>query len=86
MSQCGPPLPQTPCSATPPYAHTLVAGIFMGGMALGHGWPVRISWPLGKSVAGMPFAEGVIGLAGLTFHPLFTTLLAVLDLNWIPAP
>ncbi|MCP5159878.1 MAG: hypothetical protein H6975_10785 [Gammaproteobacteria bacterium] len=34
---------------------------------------------------GYAMAESMIGLFGLIFHPLFTHLLDVLCLSWIPA-
>ena len=67
------------------YAQTLVLGIFMGGMALGAWLTSRYSRRWSNLLLGYALAEGVIGLFGLIFHPLFTTVLDVLYLSWIPA-
>jgi len=67
------------------YAQTLVLAIFMGGMALGAWLASRYSRRWDNLLLGYAIAEGAIGLLGLTFHPLFTTLLDALYLNWIPA-
>ena len=67
------------------YAQTLVLAIFMGGMALGAWLASRYSRRWDNLLLGYAIAEGVIGLSGLIFHPLFTTLLDALYLNWIPA-
>ncbi len=53
------------------YAQTLVLGLFMGGMALGAWlagkWTLRIR----HLILGYAVIEGVIGLFGLLFHPIF---------------
>lgn len=67
------------------YAQTLVLAIFMGGMALGAWLASRYSRRWNNLLLGYAVAEGVIGLLGLTFHPLFTTVLDALYLSWIPA-
>ena len=67
------------------YAQTLVLAIFMGGMALGAWLASRYSRRWDNLLLAYAIAEGAIGLLGLTFHPLFTTLLDTLYLNWIPA-
>ncbi len=67
------------------YAQTLVLAIFMGGMALGAWLTSRYSRRWSNLLLGYALAEGVIGLFGLIFHPLFTTVLDVLYLSWIPA-
>jgi len=67
------------------YAQTLVLAIFMGGMALGAWLTSRYSRRWNNLLLGYAVAEGVIGLFGLIFHPLFTTVLDTLYLNWIPA-
>ncbi|MFC3130259.1 spermine synthase [Coralloluteibacterium stylophorae] len=53
------------------YAQTLVLAIFMGGMALG-AWAVGrrgLRWR--RLLLAYAVAEGLIGLFGLAFHPLF---------------
>lgn len=67
------------------YAQTLVLAIFMGGMALGAGLISRYSQRWNQLLLGYAIAEGVIGVMGLLFHPLFTSVLEVLYLSWIPA-
>jgi predicted membrane-bound spermidine synthase len=67
------------------YAQTLVLAIFMGGMALGAWLTSRYSRRWSNLLLGYAIAEGFIGLLGLTFHPLFTTVLDALYLRWIPA-
>lgn len=67
------------------YAQTLVLAIFMGGMALGAWLASRYSRRWSNLLLGYAIAEGIIGLLGLTFHPLFTTVLDALYLGWIPA-
>ena len=67
------------------YAQTLVLAIFMGGMALGAWLASHYSQRWDNLLLNYAIAEGVIGLMGLTFHWLFTTLLDSLYLNWIPA-
>ena len=67
------------------YAQTLVLAIFMGGMALGAWLASHYSRRWNNLLLGYALAEGVIGLFGLIFHPLFTTMLDALYLHWIPA-
>ncbi|MFO1423625.1 MAG: fused MFS/spermidine synthase [Candidatus Competibacteraceae bacterium] len=67
------------------YAQTLVLAIFMGGMALGAWLTSHYSQRWSNLLLGYAIAEGIIGLLGLTFHPLFTTLQDALYLSWIPA-
>lgn len=67
------------------YAQTLVLAIFMGGMALGAWLTSRYSRRWSNLLLGYAIAEGMIGLLGLVFHPLFTTILDWLYLFWLPA-
>jgi len=67
------------------YAQTLVLAIFMGGMALGAWLASYFSPRSGNLLLGYAIAEGMIGLLGFTFHPLFTAALDSLYLSWIPA-
>jgi len=67
------------------YAQTLVLAIFMGGMALGAWLISRYSQRWTHLLLGYAIAEGLIGIMGLVFHPLFTGVLEVLYLSWIPA-
>lgn len=67
------------------YAQTLVLAIFMGGMALGAWLASHYSRRWDNLLMGYAIAEGVTGVLGLTFHPIFTTVLDWLFLSWIPA-
>lgn len=53
------------------YAQTLVLAIYMGGMALGAWWASRRSFHWRRLILGYAVVEGLIGLLGLVFHPLF---------------
>ena len=53
------------------YAQTLVLAIFMGGMAIGSWVAARGSMRWRNLLLGYAVVEGVIGIAGMTFHPLF---------------
>src|SRR6266853_627325 len=55
------------------YAQTLVLALFMGGMAIGSWLCSRWSAGWGNLLRGYALAEGLIGLAGLAFHPIFVT-------------
>src|SRR5213082_3686070 len=55
------------------YAQTLVLALFMGGMAIGSWFCSRWSGGWGNLLRGYALAEGLIGLAGLAFHPIFVT-------------
>lgn len=53
------------------YAQTLVLAIFMGGMAIGAWLASRYSVRWRRLILGYAIVEGVIGVCGLLFHPLF---------------
>ena len=53
------------------YAQSLVLTIFMGGMAIGAWWIGRRTVSLKNLLLGYAIVEGIIGIAGLAFHPLF---------------
>jgi predicted membrane-bound spermidine synthase len=54
------------------YAQTLVLAIFMAGLAIGS-WICSLrSRRWANLLAGYALAEGIIGLAALVFHPVFT--------------
>lgn len=53
------------------YAQTLVLAIFMGGMAVGAWLASRYSLRWRRLILGYAVIEGVIGVCGLVFHPLF---------------
>src|SRR5258708_29084433 len=55
------------------YAQTRVLALFMGGMAIGSWLCSRWSAGWGNLLRGYALAEGLIGLAGLAFHPIFLT-------------
>jgi predicted membrane-bound spermidine synthase len=56
------------------YAQTLVLAIFMGGMALGSWIIARNSTRIRRLLLAYMLVEAVIGVLGLVFHPLFTSL------------
>src|SRR5215813_563702 len=53
------------------YAQTLVLAIFMGGMAIGSWVMSRRSTRLTNLLLTYAVVEGIIGLFGLVFHPVF---------------
>jgi len=53
------------------YAQTLVLALFMGGMAIGSWLCSRGSERWKNLLRGYAIAEGLIGLAGFAFHPVF---------------
>src|SRR6266849_8713204 len=55
------------------YAQTLVLALFMGGMAIGSWLCSRWSEAWRNLLRGYALAEGLIGIAGLAFHPIFVT-------------
>ena len=56
------------------YAQTLVLAIFMGGMAIGAWLCSRMSTGFKNLLVWYALVEGVVGLAALLYHPVFTTL------------
>lgn len=53
------------------YAQTLVLAIFMGGMAVGAWLASRYSIHWRRLILGYAVVEGLIGVLGLVFHPVF---------------
>ena len=53
------------------YAQTFMLAIFMGGMAIGGWWLGRRTVRLRYLLLGYAMVEGIIGLAGFSFHPVF---------------
>lgn len=53
------------------YAQTLVLALFMGGMAIGSWACSRTSVKWKNLLRGYALTEALIGLAGLSFHPIF---------------
>jgi spermidine synthase len=53
------------------YAQTLVLAIFMGGMALGSWAVAHYSSRIRQLLWGYVLVEGLIGVLGILFHPLF---------------
>jgi predicted membrane-bound spermidine synthase len=53
------------------YAQTLVLAIFMGGMAISAWWLGKRTVRLRYLLLGYAVVEGIIGLAGFAFHPIF---------------
>ena len=54
------------------YAQTLVLVIFMGGMAIGSALSARFGHHIGNALLAYAVVEGLIGLAAIVFHPLYT--------------
>src|SRR6266699_3384600 len=67
------------------YAQTLVLALFMGGMAIGSWLCSRWSAGWGNLLRGYALAEGLIGLAGLAFHPIFVTATGTAYESILPA-
>src|SRR6267378_4428744 len=67
------------------YAQTLVLALFMGGMAIGSWLCSRRSGAWGNLLRGYAFAEGLIGLAALAFHPVFVAATDAAYANILPA-
>lgn len=67
------------------YAQTLVLAIFMGGMALGAWLASRYSPHWRRLILWYAVAEGVIGLLGLVFHPLFVAYTGLSQDTVLPA-
>jgi len=57
------------------YAQTIVLILFMGGMAIGAGVISRLSTKIPNLLIGYALAEGIIGILGIGFHPVFTRLI-----------
>src|SRR5713101_8303251 len=67
------------------YAQTLVLGLFMGGMAIGSWLCSRWSGAWGNLLRGYALAEGLIGLAALSFHPVFVSATDAAYASILPA-
>ena len=67
------------------YAQTLVLAIFMGGMAVGAWLASRYSLRWRRLILGYAIVEGVIGLCGLVFHPVFVAYSGVSQQAILPA-
>jgi len=66
------------------YAQSLVLAIFMGGMALGAWAASRHAQRLGDLLVAYAVLEAAIGVAGLLFHPLFTSYVAFTSDTLLP--
>ena len=66
------------------YAQTLVLAMFMGGMALGAWLVSRFAHRLRRLILGYALIEGVIGLLGLVFHPVFVGYTEVSQSSALP--
>lgn len=66
------------------YAQTIVLIIFMGGMAVGAGLIARISTKIRRLLIGYALAEGIIGILGIGFHPVFTRVIDFTFYSFIP--
>jgi spermidine synthase len=53
------------------YAQSLVLAIFMGGMALGSWAIARYSFRIRRLLEAYVWVEGIIGVLGIFFHPVF---------------
>lgn len=67
------------------YAQALVLCIFMGGMALGSWWVSRMSEKLSNLILWYAWIEAVIGLLGVAFHTIFTSVLKLSYDSLFPA-
>src|SRR5436309_4174666 len=67
------------------YAQTLVLALFMGGMAIGSWLCSRGSAGWGNLLRGYALAEGLIGLAALSFHPIFVAATDLAYASILPA-
>lgn len=67
------------------YAQALVLAIFMGGMAIGAAWIARAGQRWRNLIRGYAIIEAVIGVLGLLFHTLFTSVAAFSYDTLIPA-
>lgn len=67
------------------YAQTLVLAIFMGGMAIGAWLASHYSLRWKRLILGYAVVEGVIGLLGLLFHPLFVGYTGLSQETILPA-
>lgn len=67
------------------YAQTLVLVIFMGGMAIGSWLAARLSHRYRNLLLCYAVVEGVIGLLGIVFHPLFVGATTVAFNSVIPS-
>src|SRR5579864_9041621 len=67
------------------YAQTLVLAIFMGGMALGSWAVAHLSHRLRRLLWAYVLVEGLIGISGLCFHPVFTAATEFSFATAIPA-
>lgn len=67
------------------YAQALVLAIFMGGMAAGAAWIAKAGQKWRNLIRGYAVIEAIIGVFGLLFHWIFTSL-ASFSYEWlIPA-
>src|SRR2546427_17813 len=67
------------------YAQTLVLALFMGGMAIGSWLCSRWSMQWGNLLRGYALAEGLIGLAAFSFHPVFVAATDLAYASILPA-
>ncbi|HEY6721401.1 MAG TPA: hypothetical protein VI363_07165 [Burkholderiales bacterium] len=67
------------------YAQALVLALFMGGMAIGSWLCSRGSAGWGNLLRGYALAEGLIGLAALSFHPIFVAATDAAYTSILPA-
>lgn len=66
------------------YAQTLVLAIFMGGMAIGSWLCSRYTRRWNNLLLGYAFAEAVIGICALFFHPVFDSFVSSAYTRIIP--
>jgi spermidine synthase len=67
------------------YAQALVLAIFMGGMAAGSAWIARAGQRWRNLIRGYAVIEAVIGVLGLLFHWIFTSVAGFSYDTLIPA-
>ena len=67
------------------YAQSLVLAMFMGGMAVGAWMASRFSQRWKRLLLAYAVLEGVIGIAGLLFHPIFVGYMGLSENQVLPA-
>jgi len=67
------------------YAQTLVLSIFMGGMAIGSWFIGQRTTKIQNLLIGYAIVEGIVGIAGLGFHGLFSSAFDFAQSTVLPA-
>src|SRR5690554_5838367 len=67
------------------YAQSLVLAIFMGGMAYGSYLASKRGSNIRDLILAYAIIEGIVGVLGLAFHPIFTGMTALAQETILPA-